>query len=242
MKPRMFVGSSSERLDLAYALQEGLESYVEPTVWTQGVFALSKTSLASLLDQLDESDLGAFIFAPDDLTVIRRSAVATIRDNVIFELGLFIGRLGPEKCFIIVPRGIEDLHLPSDLLGLTTATYDADRQDRNLGAALGPSCNRIHKALQKLSFERNSDAAAVSIDDASDVSITDPGDCIALLQSWMGSRPVGENRQAIRYREVDRQLKLAPGSTKEHIEEVASRWGYRVAQKGSEVILFEEII
>jgi predicted nucleotide-binding protein len=59
----MFIASSSEHLELAYAAQEGLERDVEVTVWTQSVFVLSRTAMASLNDQLDESDFGLFILA-----------------------------------------------------------------------------------------------------------------------------------------------------------------------------------
>jgi predicted nucleotide-binding protein len=70
---------------------------------------------------------------------------------VIFELGLFVGRLSKERSFIIVPRGAEDaLHLPTDLLGITPALFDASRQDGNLVAALGPACSKITRALSKL--------------------------------------------------------------------------------------------
>jgi hypothetical protein len=34
MKPKMFIGSSLEKIDLAYAAQEGLEHHVEATVWS----------------------------------------------------------------------------------------------------------------------------------------------------------------------------------------------------------------
>lgn len=117
-KPRMFVGSSVERLDLAYAAQEGLEHDVEVTVWAQGVFTLSRTAMASLVDELDQSDFGLFILAPDDVTAVRDQSRQTVRDNVIFELGLFAGRIGIDRCFLIVPRGVDDLHLPTDSLAL----------------------------------------------------------------------------------------------------------------------------
>src|SRR6478672_20125 len=113
MKPKMFIVSYKENVDLAYAAQEGLEPDVEVTVWSQGVFALSKTAMASLIDALDENDYGLFVLAPDDVTAIRSKGVQTVRDNVIFELGLFVGRLGNDRCFMIVPSGVEDLHLPT---------------------------------------------------------------------------------------------------------------------------------
>jgi len=247
MKPKMFIASSTEHLDLAYAAQEGLEHDVEATVWNQGVFQLSRTSMASLVDVLDESDFGLFILAPDDVTTIRANTRQTVRDNVIFELGLFIGKLGADRCFLVVPHGSEDLHLPTDLLGVTPATFAPDRTDANLVAALGPACNRIRKSIKKLgaletrqqALEANeAERGASKPGPVDDGLSSDPNDCVSLIQSWMGSRPSGLNREAIRYDDVDRVLRLAPGSARKHIEEAARNWGYKVERKGEQTILF----
>lgn len=85
MKPSIFVGSSVESIDTAYAIQENLEHDAEVTVWTQGIFDLSKYTLDALVDQLDESDFGVFVFSPDDVARIRGKTVATARDNIVFE-------------------------------------------------------------------------------------------------------------------------------------------------------------
>jgi len=49
MKPRIFIGSSSEKLEIAYAIQQNIEHDAQPTVWTQGIFQLSNSTLDSLL-------------------------------------------------------------------------------------------------------------------------------------------------------------------------------------------------
>jgi hypothetical protein len=143
----MFIASSTERQNLAFAAQESLERDVEATVWTQSVFAPSKPTLTSLVDVLRTSDFALFILAPDDLVAMRDRTQQAVRDNVILELGLFIGRLGVERCFLVVPRGTEDLHLPTDLLGITPLMFDPDRGDGNWVAALGPACNRIRQVV-----------------------------------------------------------------------------------------------
>ncbi len=151
MKPRVFITSSVEGLDVAYAVQENLEYEFEVTVWPQGIFQPSKTALTSLLAGLHSFDGAVFVFSPDDTTAIRGREQPTVRDNVLFELGLFIGRLGSDKCFILKPRTFSELHFPSDLLGLTPASYDGERSDKNVTAAVGPACNKIRKALQPAS-------------------------------------------------------------------------------------------
>ena len=241
MKARIFIGSSVEQLELAYAVQEGLEHDGEVTVWSQGVFQLSRTSMASLVDQLDETDFAVFVFAPDDVSAIRGKANTTVRDNVIFELGLFAGRLGSGRCYMIVPRGVEDLHLPTDLLGLTPGMFDPDRQDGNLIAALGPACNRIRKSIRQLGSIEPSSPREVSPVTAEILELTDdPNDCIALIQSWMGKRPSTDNRAAMRYADVDRELGLSPGSARQHIKQAASRWKYVVEREGKDTILFKD--
>lgn len=147
MKHRVFIASSVEGLDVAYAIQENLDHDFEVTVWPQGVFELSKTALESLLDQSKRFDAAIFVFTPDDKILLREKVKPKVRDNVVFELGLFIGILGKDKCFLVKPRSYSDLEFPSDLLGITPADYDDDRSDGNLCAALGPSSNKIRRAL-----------------------------------------------------------------------------------------------
>lgn len=148
-KPRLFIGSSIEGLNVAYAIQENLRYVTEATVWDQGVFNLSETSIESLLSILEASDFGVFVFTPDDYLTIRGKKDLTVRDNVLFELGLFIGRLGKERCFIVVPDN-KEFHLPTDLIGLTTAKYEAVRSDGNIHAGAGSASNKIREKVLKL--------------------------------------------------------------------------------------------
>jgi hypothetical protein len=150
VKQRVFIGSSSEQLHIAHAIESNLARDHEPTVWDEGILELSKDTLSGLIDRLDVSDAAVFVLAPDDVMQLRQQSFDVARDNVVFELGLFIGRLGRERTYFVVPRGQAKLHLPSDLLGLVAAEYDPARSDGNWEASVSPACNRIRAALQKL--------------------------------------------------------------------------------------------
>jgi len=147
--PKVFIGSSLEALDLAKALQSQLQYDTTPTVWDQDVFAPSEFPLESLLKQIRTSDFAVFVFKPDDITRMRNSTHPVVRDNVIFESGLFMGGLGRNHCFILTPRGA-DLHLPSDYWGWIPLDYNPDRPDNNLEAAVGPACSKIVRRIKEV--------------------------------------------------------------------------------------------
>lgn len=244
MKPRMFIASSVDHLDLAYAAQEGLEHDVEATVWNQGVFTLSRSTMSTLLDAVDQNDFGLFVFAPSDVSAIKNAEKQTVRDNVIFELGLFIGHLGAERCFIIIPRSIDDFHLPTDLLGITTASFEAGRQDGNLVAALGPACSRIRSSVKRLGLFKSTTIEEVALTppttETTPELISDPDDIVVLIQSWMGSRAISDNSRAIIFSDVDTRLNLVPGSAEKYIEQAAAGWNYSVERRGTKTILFRD--
>lgn len=149
MKPRAFIGSSVEGLSIAYAVQQNLVHQVETTVWDQGIFHLSSTTIESLTSTLNEVDFGIFVFSPDDTTTIRGETNSSVRDNVLFEMGLFIGKLGRDRVFFLVPEKSE-IHIPTDLVGITAGKFDANRQDGSMQAATGPACHQIRTQIEKL--------------------------------------------------------------------------------------------
>ena len=90
-RPTVFIGSSSEGLDIAEAVQALLDNDCEVTVWTQGVFLLGLSNLENLTRKLGQYDFAVLVLTPDDLVKSRGVEQAAGRDNVIFELGLFMG-------------------------------------------------------------------------------------------------------------------------------------------------------
>lgn len=146
---RVFIISSVEALPIARAVQTLFEH--DPflvTVWTDGVFRASHYPVESLEAQLDESDFAVAIAEPDDVTSSRGSSASTPRDNVIFELGLFIGRLRRKRSFLLEPCG-DEVKLPSDLTGITTIPYRS-AAPKDLITALAPACNQMRNIINDL--------------------------------------------------------------------------------------------
>lgn len=147
VKPKIFIASSSESLSITRALSTELEHDYEVTPWSSGNFTLSSSTINDLVTRSATTDFAVFVFQPDDLIESRGKQEHVVRDNVLFELGLFIGSIGVKRCFIVKPRG-EELKLPSDLLGVTLAEYDSQRSDENVDAAVVPACHRMRTAMK----------------------------------------------------------------------------------------------
>jgi hypothetical protein len=169
MRHRIFVGSSTESVVPARAIQHNLGARGHVVkVWDQGIFSIGRTAFETLLAALDDFDAALFVFAPDDLVTIRGSAFAAIRDNVVFELGLFTGRLGRDRTFWLVPRGHTELRIASDLLGVLPAEYTPPA-DRDWVAALAPACDLIDQALADSARCRGAKHAPLSEERTADI-------------------------------------------------------------------------
>jgi CRP/FNR family cyclic AMP-dependent transcriptional regulator len=94
----------------------------ETKLWTDDVFKVSNYALEDLEREIDQADFAVAIAHPDDHTKSRGQKWPAPRDNVIFELGLFMGRLGRQRAILMEPRD-EGIKLPSDLAGVHTIMY-----------------------------------------------------------------------------------------------------------------------
>jgi hypothetical protein len=151
MKSKIFIGSSAESLNLAKAIQIELERHAYVTIWSQDIFKLTSNALDDLLVASTKFDFAIFVFSPDDLVKFRGSDYPAVRDNVVFELGLFIGRFGSKaRVFILKPRHADAIHFPSDLSGVTFGEYDNLRDDGNLQAIVSPFCTTVLNQISEL--------------------------------------------------------------------------------------------
>lgn len=126
-KPKLFIISTVESLDIARDIKAQLDyDDVEVSIWNEtSVFNGGDYTLEALERAVKESDFGVAILQDDDIIVSRDIEQRGPRDNVIFELGLFMGLLTRKRTFIALPRGV-DQKLASDLRGITPLEYKID--------------------------------------------------------------------------------------------------------------------
>jgi predicted nucleotide-binding protein len=144
--PKLFIISSSEAMPVAKELRAQLEPHVFSTIWSDGVFFAGGYPLEALEKAVSESDFAVAIAQADDVIRSRSKVQPTLRDNVLFELGLFMGKLTRHRAILVHPR-VSKLKLPSDLHGLTLLSYalgtPADLTDR-----LKPVAEEIMKIVK----------------------------------------------------------------------------------------------
>ncbi|BBH23614.1 hypothetical protein Back11_49590 [Paenibacillus baekrokdamisoli] len=159
-KPNVFIGCSREAIDYARAVSAQLEYVAQVNPWYAGTFGANDYTMEALETELDVNDFGIFVFAADDVALIRKKPVFITRDNTVFEMGLFWGRLGRRRVFCIIPRdlperddliqgtNVSEFHLLSDLAGLTLLSY-GQRTDGKFSAAVDTACGEIMKAIKQ---------------------------------------------------------------------------------------------
>ena len=145
-KPSVFIGSSKEGLKIAKAIQLNLNSVCEATIWSQGVFGLSKGYLEELVLSLDKFDFAILVLTPDDMTISREVEFQSPRDNVIFELGLFVGGIGRNRTYVVY-ESTNMIKIPSDLTGISMATFELFSTG-DLIASTGACCTLLEKEIE----------------------------------------------------------------------------------------------
>jgi hypothetical protein len=147
----VFIGSSSEGEEVARAIAEGLECCADTTMWSEDVFEFGRGYLEELMAELDRHDFAVLVLTPDDVVESRGDSKKSPRDNVLFECGLFMGRLGRERTFIVCDRSTE-MKLPSDLAGVSLISYDGKRMTDAPSTAVRGACMKINRTLKRPTY------------------------------------------------------------------------------------------
>lgn len=147
-QPEIFIGSSTESLKIARAIQSALlPDPVTIKPWDKGVFTASEVTIESLEAAARTADFAILILSADDKVRLRGKKVVAPRDNVIFELGMFIGAIGRKRTFMVVERA-DKLRLPPDLAGVTYLTVRPKKKvllDKDVAQAVA----KIRAAVSK---------------------------------------------------------------------------------------------
>lgn len=142
---RVFIGSSVESLTYAEAIAVSLDYDAECEIWTDS-FQPSSETISSLIEKLIWADFGIFILSADDQINSRGHEMVTPRDNVIFELGLFMGGLGKNRVAAVIDRGTPGIRKISDLSGFTFLEYDSTKS--NAQNATRAASSHIKQAIR----------------------------------------------------------------------------------------------
>lgn len=151
MKPRIFIGSSSEGIAIANQVKDFLEKTkkIDCIVWNNiGVFPYNKSAFESLLISRLLYDFVVLIATKDDFVRSRGLKTNAPRDNVIFEFGLFLGALGESRTMLLQEEGTK---LPSDFNGITLPRFSI--QKKNIDKTLEDILSHINDILKLNEFQ-----------------------------------------------------------------------------------------
>jgi hypothetical protein len=131
MKRKIFIGSSTEGYEIAEQIRDEINAelgdWIICETWKGGnVFDVNSGTLDSLIKASRKYDYGVFVATDDDDLTKRNAKVKSMRDNVLFESGLFLGSLGLQRAFLLTHMNIG---LPSDFNGTTLLTFNENTID-----------------------------------------------------------------------------------------------------------------
>jgi len=109
--------------DIAQVLRQQVP--LDVPVWEQA-FDFRAAYIESLESELERADFAVAVLTGDDAAKVRARSTLLPRDNVLFELGLFIGRLGRPRCFVFVDAA-SGMQIASDPSGVKAASYHPER-------------------------------------------------------------------------------------------------------------------
>lgn len=135
----IFIGSSSEAVEFMEKIAIKLEELeITPLTWNatgKGIFIASTNTIDALISIAHRVKAAIFVFNSDDKIWNEKTSIEEsncVRDNVLFEYGLFMGALGKQRvCFVC--KG--NPKIASDLKGITY--IDGDSGDYHIKSKLG---------------------------------------------------------------------------------------------------------
>lgn len=238
-RPKVFISSSKEGLEYAESIEIRLvDSGVKVMTWKHhDIFTIGSYTLESLYNVLDLYDFAIVILSPDDVVIFRGKKMAAPRDNVLMELGLFVGRFGAKRTIILHESSIK---LPTNLVGVTLLRYEDDNRETAF-------CSKIVKHINTIGCRYSSKSYAKISESEEDVDscieksteIKMVGVCLASLKPYTfdllnkkassGTKviicladPESDSVQRFRDKFIYRQLGTGPCPTSDSLQSFCS--------------------
>ena len=150
--PNVFICSSKESILFAKAIKKKFAGRpVAVKVWADKVFGPMEYTMDDLEREVGIADFAIGVVMDEDVLRSRKQQWKAPRDNVVFELGLFMGQLGRRRSIIVSPRKVK-IKLPSDLLGLTQLNFEMPsdvKNPRQLSSAMKPIGDSLMELFDK---------------------------------------------------------------------------------------------
>jgi hypothetical protein len=123
-KSRVLISCNARTLVLAGKLRDELHKLeCETAIWSDDAKSQSSAALLELLDRAAEQfDFATIIVVKDDLKVTETDEPLCTRDTYSFQAGLFMAKIGRERCFLV--NSIGNSALPSHLGGIICIPFD----------------------------------------------------------------------------------------------------------------------
>lgn len=149
---KIFIGSSSESIPIAKTVyniislfrnSNNLKIELIPW-WRDDMFISGETYVESIFKIVKNVDCAIMIFSEDDIIISREKTNKAVRDNILFEFGLFSGALGRKNTQVIKYKNPKIL---SDLKGVNILTLEGNIGDQEFSVQNETKIENMVKSL-----------------------------------------------------------------------------------------------
>ena len=155
-KSRILISCNARTLVLAGKLRDELHKVdCETALWSDDARSQSSAALLELLDRAAEQfDFAAIILVRDDVKVTETDDPLRARDTYDFQAGLFMAKIGRERCFLV--NSIGDSALPSHLGGIICIPFEEPADLTDLAACEKAVASVAAELKDKIAQQGNS--------------------------------------------------------------------------------------
>lgn len=145
---KLFICSSTPALDVALTLKNSLSKDFIVNTWRENTFQLGYHHLDSIIKASANYNFVLLVLTPDVVQTFNNNTSTSVKDNILFEMGFFIGVFGRERTFFIV-QNQDDFKLPSYVAGINCTDFIKPTEPDLLETSLHKCCVHIKNAINE---------------------------------------------------------------------------------------------